>query len=82
MPYQCLPPDNYAKRFETGAGGGKWVRFGYRGLRKLRVPQEGHIPMPQPREKLLGGHALFCCGYQDDPQYDSGGYLIVKNSQS
>jgi C1A family cysteine protease len=40
----------------------------------------GRIPMPQPGDKPLGGHALFCCGYQDDPQYEGGGYLIVKNS--
>jgi C1A family cysteine protease len=43
-------------------------------------PNQGHIPMPQPGEQVLGGHALFCCGYQDDAQYDGGGYLIVKNS--
>jgi C1A family cysteine protease len=40
----------------------------------------GHVPMPQPGEKRLGGHALFCCGYQDEAKYDDGGYLIVKNS--
>ena len=40
----------------------------------------GHVPVPNPNENLLGGHALFCCGYQDDTQYDGGGYLIVKNS--
>jgi C1A family cysteine protease len=36
--------------------------------------------MPQPGEQRLGGHALFCCGYRDDTQYEGGGYLIVKNS--
>jgi C1A family cysteine protease len=43
-------------------------------------PDAGHIPMPEPNEQLLGGHALFCCGYQDDSGYEGGGYLIVKNS--
>jgi C1A family cysteine protease len=43
-------------------------------------PTQGHVPMPQPGEQLLGGHALFCCGYQDDPNDAGGGYLIVKNS--
>jgi C1A family cysteine protease len=40
----------------------------------------GHIPLPQPGEQGLGGHALFCCGYTDDTQSDGGGYLIAKNS--
>jgi C1A family cysteine protease len=42
--------------------------------------ETGHIPMPLRREQFLGGHALFCCGYQDDTDYAGGGYLIVKNS--
>lgn len=42
--------------------------------------QTGHIPMPNPNEQLLGGHAVFCCGYMDDANYAGGGYLIVKNS--
>jgi C1A family cysteine protease len=60
--------------------GGKGCVLGIAVYESFESPQNGHIPMPQPGEQLLGGHALFCCGYQDDPQYDGGGYLIVKNS--
>jgi C1A family cysteine protease len=42
--------------------------------------QSGHIPMPGSSEVARGGHALFCGGYKDDPQYAGGGFLIVKNS--
>ena len=52
----------------------------YESFESPAAQQTGHIPMPQPGEQVLGGHALFCCGYQDDPQYAGGGYLIVKNS--
>lgn len=60
--------------------GGNGCVLGIQVYASFESPQNGHIPMPQPGEQLLGGHALFCCGYQDDPQYDGGGYLIVKNS--
>jgi C1A family cysteine protease len=52
----------------------------YASFESDNVIHTGHVPMPAPNEELLGGHALFCCGYKDDPQYDGGGYLIVKNS--
>jgi len=52
----------------------------YEGFESANAAATGHIPMPQPHEQALGGHALFCCGYQDDPAYAGGGYLIVKNS--
>ncbi len=61
--------------------GGNGCVVGIQVYESFRHPQNGHIPMPQqPGDELLGGHALLCCGYQDDPQYDGGGYLIVKNS--
>lgn len=52
----------------------------YESFESSRARETGHIPMPGPNEQLLGGHALFCCGYQDDSQSAGGGYLIVKNS--
>ena len=52
----------------------------YESFESLAAQRTGHVPMPQPGEQVLGGHALFCCGYHDDPQYAGGGYLIVKNS--
>ena len=60
--------------------GGNGCVLGIEVYESFESPQNGHIPMPQPNEQLLGGHAVFCCGYQDDPQYEGGGYLIVKNS--
>ncbi len=52
----------------------------YESFESPPVVSTGHVPMPQPDEQLLGGHAVFCVGYQDDSKYDGGGYLIVKNS--
>jgi C1A family cysteine protease len=62
--------------------GGNGCVIGIQVYESFESPQNGHIPMPQPNEQLLGGHALFCCGYQDDTQYEGGGFLIVKNSWS
>lgn len=60
--------------------GGNGCVLGIEVYESFESPQNGHIPIPQPWEQLLGGHAVFCCGYQDDPQYEGGGYLIAKNS--
>lgn len=29
------------------------------------VGSDGHVPMPSPKEKMLGGHDLYFCGYSD-----------------
>lgn len=54
----------------------------YQSFESNDAVETGHIPMPRPsrRDSLLGGHALFGCGYQDDTDYAGGGYVIVKNS--
>jgi len=39
------------------------------------VAQSGLVPMPRPREKCLGGHALMMVGYDDANQH-----VIVRNS--
>lgn len=44
------------------------------------VATTGKMPMPKPGEQILGGHAVFVVGYQDDVTWPGGGYLIVKNS--
>lgn len=46
------------------------------------VAQTGKMPMPQPNEKKVGGHAVFAAGYKMDPKWPGGGYLIIKNSWS
>src|SRR5712692_3501001 len=52
----------------------------YSSFESAGAQQTGHIPMPKATDSLLGGHALFCCGYKDDTKYAGGGYLIVQNS--
>ncbi len=52
----------------------------YESFEAPKTASSGHVPMPKPGEQVLGGHAVFCAGYQDDTQYEGGGYLIVKNS--
>ena len=52
----------------------------YESFESNKVANTGNVPMPQPGEAMLGGHCVFCVGYQDDPSWDGGGYLIVKNS--
>jgi len=45
-----------------------------------QVAKTGIMPMPELGENILGGHAVFVCGYKDDPTWAGGGYLIIKNS--
>jgi C1A family cysteine protease len=40
-----------------------------------KLATRGIMPMPAPGEQVLGGHAVFCCGYSDPDQW-----LIIKNS--
>ncbi|MBV9963025.1 MAG: C1 family peptidase [Parafilimonas sp.] len=39
------------------------------------VAETGMVPMPQPNEKVLGGHAVMCIGYDDEKQV-----FICRNS--
>ena len=52
----------------------------YNSFENGEVESTGVMPVPIPGEPLLGGHAVFCCGYCDDSYYYGGGYLIIKNS--
>lgn len=52
----------------------------YESFESTSAQKTGHVPMPGPHEDLLGGHAMFCCGYQNSAKHAGGGYLIVKNS--
>ena len=40
----------------------------------------GFIPMPLPRSRLVGGHAMCAVGYQIDNDFTGGGAFIVRNS--
>jgi C1A family cysteine protease len=55
---------------------GKPVVFGmdvYASFESEEVAHTGYVPMPQPGEQNLGGHAVLAVGYKD-------GYIIVRNS--
>ena len=40
----------------------------YQSFESQDVAQTGMMPMPQPGEQILGGHAVVCCGYDDTLQ--------------
>lgn len=40
----------------------------YESFESQEVARTGEVPMPGPGEKMLGGHAILCCGYDDNTQ--------------
>merc|ERR1712023_266794 len=57
---------------------GKPVVFGftvYSSFESEEVASTGVMPMPQPDEKVLGGHAVMACGFDDEKQA-----VLVRNS--
>jgi len=57
----------------------------YSSFETQEVATTGKVPMPSRcpmTDKVLGGHAVFVVGYQNDPAWNGGGYFIVKNSWS
>lgn len=52
----------------------------YESFESDAVASTGKMPMPQPNEQVLGGHAVFCAGYQCDNSEPGGGHFIIKNS--
>jgi C1A family cysteine protease len=47
----------------------------YESFESPDVERTGIMPMPKPGEKILGGHAVVACGYDDK-------YILVRNSWS
>lgn len=47
----------------------------YESFESEEVKQTGVMPMPQPHERVLGGHAVMCVGYDDSKHA-----FIVRNS--
>jgi len=47
----------------------------YTSFESQAVANTGIVPMPKPRERLLGGHAVMCVGYDDSKQL-----WIMRNS--
>lgn len=57
----------------------------YESFESDETAKTGIVPMPEPKEALLGGHCMLIAGYQDLPNginYPGNGYFIVKNSWS
>src|SRR5205085_1166162 len=47
----------------------------YESFESQQVAQDGHAPLPQTGEQVLGGHAVLAVGYDDTNQW-----FIVRNS--
>jgi C1A family cysteine protease len=47
----------------------------YKSFESQQVAKTGHVPMPSPKEKAIGGHAVMAVGYDD-----SQSWFIVRNS--
>jgi C1A family cysteine protease len=47
-----------------------------------RAGADGIVPPSSPGESPLGGHAILCVGYKDDPSVAGGGRLKLLNSWS
>ena len=47
----------------------------YESFESSEVTSTGVVPMPQPTEKIIGGHAVLCVGYDD-----TKGVFICRNS--
>ena len=54
----------------------------YESFESDAVAQTGKMPMPGANESSVGGHAVFVAGYNTDPAWAGGGFLIIKNSWS
>lgn len=70
---------------QTCLAGGNGFVLGftvYESFESAAVAKTGKMPMPQPNEKVLGGHAVFAAGYKLDASWAGGGCLIIKNSWS
>ena len=47
----------------------------YESFESPKVAKTGHAPMPAPRERSIGGHAVMTVGYEDSKQW-----FIIRNS--
>lgn len=52
----------------------------YESFESDQVAKTGIIPLPNPGERLLGGHAVLAVGYKDDAKYKTNGFVICRNS--
>ena len=66
--------------------GGRPVVFGftvYESFESQEVASSGVLPMPDPKENVVGGHAVMLVGYDDAEDRfrvrNSGGYRLGQN---
>jgi len=52
----------------------------YESFESTQVAQTGIVPLPNPGEQLLGGHAILAVGYKNDAQNKDQGAVICRNS--
>jgi C1A family cysteine protease len=66
LTYQAPPQELFA--LKSVLAGGRPVVFGftvYESFESQEVASSGVVPMPNPREKVVGGHAVVLVGYDD-----------------
>lgn len=88
--YRLDPPgtsaDDLLARIRTELAASMPSMFGFTVFSSIRqAGQTGEIPVPGPREKATGGHAVVAVGYDDDREIageagTSTGALLIRNS--
>lgn len=74
--YQRISSDLNSMRGALAAGHGFVIGFTvYNSFESTRVANTGVVNLPTAREKALGGHAVYTCGYDDVSQR-----FLVRNS--
>ena len=67
--YQRVPQNLMSMRACLASGYGFVAGIAvYTSFESQQVASTGVVPMPSLRESLLGGHAIFICGYDDSKQ--------------
>jgi len=79
MPLACLcPPLRRVPQSQAALATGYPVALGiflHESFHGEEVVETGRVPMPAHGEKNLGGHAVVCCGYDEE-----AGHWIMRNS--
>lgn len=91
--YLRLDPPNFSRdslliRIKTNLMANIPAMFGFTVFQSIwEVDNSGHIPFPDPAERVLGGHAVVAVGYKDDIDIKNPineeittGALLIRNS--
>ncbi len=64
--YEACPQDEYSIKSAIASGFPVFIGIQiYTSFESQEVMKTGIVPMPTPHDRLLGGHALICCSYND-----------------